>query len=321
MFKRGVLKLEDLAPAMELTGTVLNVVDFGCFVNIGMHDSGLVHVSRLADRFIRDPHDVVAVGNIVKVWVVEIDKERRRVSLTMVQPGSERPKHPPRSGKPSHAAPAGEGEAPQGEHGDRQRPPRPAGQQRPPRPPRPAGEQRPPRPGGEQRPPRPPRPAGEQRPPRPAGDGRPPRPQGRGRPPYEQHRPIQQPRQAPKPVIPITEAMKKGKEPLRTFSDLMQFYQHKTVAPTDAQPPAAPTDAQPPVAAEPATVQETLPVDQPVDNGPVPSEPVVSESVAHEPAASDPVVNEASLAAGDPAVPDAPPADSVVSTKECEPAD
>ena len=56
---------------MELTGTVLNVVDFGCFVDIGMHDSGLVHVSRLADQFVRDPHDVVAVGDIVKVWVME----------------------------------------------------------------------------------------------------------------------------------------------------------------------------------------------------------------------------------------------------------
>ncbi len=81
---------------MELTGTVLNVVDFGCFVDIGMHDSGLVHVSRLADRFIRDPHEVVAVGDVVKVWVMEVDKERRRVSLTMVRPGSERPRRPQR---------------------------------------------------------------------------------------------------------------------------------------------------------------------------------------------------------------------------------
>ena len=101
VFKRGVIKLEDLAAGMELTGTVLNVVDFGCFVDIGMHDSGLVHVSRLADKYVRDPHDVVAVGDIVKVWVVEIDKERRRVSLTMVKPGSERPKYPQRGGRPS----------------------------------------------------------------------------------------------------------------------------------------------------------------------------------------------------------------------------
>ena len=55
-----------------------------------MHDSGLVHVSHLADRYIRDPHEVVAVGDIVKVWVLAVDKERRRVSLTMVRPGSER---------------------------------------------------------------------------------------------------------------------------------------------------------------------------------------------------------------------------------------
>ena len=101
VFKRGVIKLEDLAPGMELTGTVLNVVDFGCFVDIGMHDSGLVHVSRLADKYVRDPHDVVAVGDIVKVWVVEIDKERRRVSLTMVRPGSERPKYPQRGRRPA----------------------------------------------------------------------------------------------------------------------------------------------------------------------------------------------------------------------------
>ena len=90
IFKRGVLKLEDLAPGMELNGTVLNVVDFGAFVDIGMHDSGLVHVSQLADRFVRDPHDMVAVGDIVKVWVVEVDKQRRRVSLTMIPPGQKR---------------------------------------------------------------------------------------------------------------------------------------------------------------------------------------------------------------------------------------
>ena len=69
VFKRGVLKLEDLAQGMELTGTVLNVVDFGAFVDIGMHDSGLIHVSQLADKFVRDPHDVITVGNVVRVWV------------------------------------------------------------------------------------------------------------------------------------------------------------------------------------------------------------------------------------------------------------
>ena len=128
VFKQGVLKLEDLAAGMELTGTVLNVVDFGCFVDIGMHDSGLVHVSRLADRFIRDPHEVVAVGDIVKVWVMEVDKERRRVSLTMVRPGSERPRRPARGegGDSQQGQQAGQDQAGQdqarGQQGDR--PPR-----------------------------------------------------------------------------------------------------------------------------------------------------------------------------------------------------
>jgi uncharacterized protein len=190
VFKRGVMKLEDLTPGMELTGTVLNVVDFGCFVDIGMHDSGLVHVSRLADKFIRDPHDVVAVGDIVRVWVMEIDKERRRVSLTMVKPGSEHPR-PPHHGKPEHGKPQGEG-APQ--H-------RREGQQ-----------------GGQ-------RSSGERRPPRPQG-GRP-QGQGHGRPQQQQYRQPPRPRPAPKPLIPITDEMKTGKAPMRTFGDLLQFYQQK----------------------------------------------------------------------------------------------
>ena len=87
IFRTGVLKLEDLKPEMELSGTVLNVVDFGAFVDIGLVDSGLIHVSRLADRYISDPHDVVSVGDILRVWVVEVDQKRRRVSLTAIEPG------------------------------------------------------------------------------------------------------------------------------------------------------------------------------------------------------------------------------------------
>jgi uncharacterized protein len=92
IFRRGIMKMEDLAPGMELYGTVLNVVDFGAFVDIGLSDSGLVHISRLADRYIRDPHEVVGVGDPLKVWVLEVDKQRRRVSLTAIPPGSERPR-------------------------------------------------------------------------------------------------------------------------------------------------------------------------------------------------------------------------------------
>ena len=90
IFKKGILKLEDLQPGMELKGTVLNVVDFGAFVDIGLKDSGLVHISQMANRYIKSPYDVVAVGDVVTVWVLTVDQERRRVSLTMIPPGTER---------------------------------------------------------------------------------------------------------------------------------------------------------------------------------------------------------------------------------------
>jgi uncharacterized protein len=90
VFRRGIMKLDDLKPGMELTGTVLNVVDFGAFVDIGLADCGLVHISRLADRYIRDPHEVVGVGDVLRVWVVDVDRNRRRVSLTAIPPGTQR---------------------------------------------------------------------------------------------------------------------------------------------------------------------------------------------------------------------------------------
>ena len=274
VFKQGVLKLEDLTAGMELTGTVLNVVDFGCFVDIGMHDSGLVHVSRLADRFIRDPHEVVAVGDIVKVWVMEVDKERRRVSLTMVRPGSERPRRPARGeGGDSQQDQAGQDQARPGPDSERAagrssaaRRPGPAG--RTPRRPaestgrstgstgrRPQGG----RPQGGVRKAASARrpalkaagrsmPAAPQQGGAPQGEGGPggkPREdrRGYGGPPPRRPRP-QGPGQGrphefkpkPKPLIPITDAMKKGKEPMRTFGDLMQFFEAKT---DDKKPPCA----------------------------------------------------------------------------------
>jgi uncharacterized protein len=170
VFKRGVVKLEDLEVGMELTGTVLNVVDFGAFMDIGMHDSGLVHVSQLADKFVRDPHDVIAVGDIVRVWVVEVDKARRRVSLTMVRPGSKRPE------------PKREEKAPrQATEGRRQQ--------------RPRGERK---------------------------------PRGKGPPRHPEKAPPEyRPKKPPKPVVPLTDAMAAGREPMRTFGDLAQFFQVK----------------------------------------------------------------------------------------------
>src|SRR5947209_12122622 len=99
IFKKGILKLEDLQPSMELKGTVLNVVDFGAFIDIGLKDSGLVHISQMANRYVKSPYDVVAVGDVVNVWVLSVDKERHRVSLTMIQPGTER-RPPERRGPP-----------------------------------------------------------------------------------------------------------------------------------------------------------------------------------------------------------------------------
>ena len=171
LFRRGVLKLEDLEPGMEMMGTVLNVVDFGAFVDIGLHDSGMVHISRLADRYVADPHEVVSVGDVIRVWVIEIDRERRRVSLTAIDPSIQtekkekpqgRPSRPPRSERPQRAKGKG-GHKPQ------------------------AG-------GGH-------------------GKGK----QG-GKPRHTERR------AKPKPSKPITDAMKEGKEPLRSFGDLQQFF-------------------------------------------------------------------------------------------------
>lgn len=106
VFKKGILKLEDLSAGMELTGTVLNVVDFGAFVDIGLKDSGLVHISQLSKQFVKTPHDVVAVGDIVTVWVQSVDLERRRVSLTMINPtGAKSVSHQPQASKTGRTNP------------------------------------------------------------------------------------------------------------------------------------------------------------------------------------------------------------------------
>ena len=90
LFKRGMLKFEDIRPGMELRGTVLNVVPFGAFIDIGVRESGLVHISQMANRYIRSPHELVAVGDAVTVWVLDVKPEVRKISLTMIPPGQER---------------------------------------------------------------------------------------------------------------------------------------------------------------------------------------------------------------------------------------
>ena len=85
VLRTDVLDIKDLQPGMELTGTVRNVIDFGAFVDIGVHQDGLVHISRMADKFIRHPSELVKVGDVVKVWVVDVDEKKKRIALTMVK--------------------------------------------------------------------------------------------------------------------------------------------------------------------------------------------------------------------------------------------
>ena len=84
--RTDVLDIKDLKPGMELTGTVRNVVDFGVFVDIGVHQDGLVHISQICDRFIKHPLEAVKVGEVVKVWVLDVDLKRKRIALTMKPP-------------------------------------------------------------------------------------------------------------------------------------------------------------------------------------------------------------------------------------------
>ncbi|MEY8841852.1 helix-hairpin-helix domain-containing protein, partial [Cribrihabitans sp. XS_ASV171] len=86
-FAEGVEEITDLRPGMVLEGTVTNVAAFGAFVDIGVHQDGLVHISQLADRFVKDPHEVVKTGQVVKVTVVEVDVPRKRIGLTMRKDG------------------------------------------------------------------------------------------------------------------------------------------------------------------------------------------------------------------------------------------
>ncbi len=83
VLRTDVLEIKDLKPGMELKGTVRNVIDFGAFVDIGVHQDGLVHISQICDKFIRHPSEVLSVGDIVTVWVKDVDEKKNRISLTM----------------------------------------------------------------------------------------------------------------------------------------------------------------------------------------------------------------------------------------------
>lgn len=303
IFKKGILRAEDLQEGMELTGTVLNVVDFGAFVDIGLKDSGLVHISQMANRYIKSPHEVVAVGDVVKVWVLGIEKDRRRVSLSMVDPVVKAQSKAEEEARREETRKRDEARREQRKAeaerrtAERQRSgPAPAGQ-----PGAPAGAPR----GGQQG-------GGGQggggrrfggRDDRRGGGGGGDRgrggsPRGGGQSFVPQQRP-----QPKAPAPPITDGMKKGKEPLRTFGDLMQLLELQKGGDEPAKPVEAKSEKpakqkKGPAAAGPA-VAET-PVDPPVS--PVATEPVAAavstESAAAEPvtaAADEPVADESHL--------------------------
>lgn len=270
IFKKGILRLEDLNPGMELKGTVLNVVDFGAFVDIGLKDSGLVHISQMANRYIKSPYDVVNVGEVVTVWVLKVEQDRRRVSLTMIPPGTERrppERRPPHGARPpqQHGQPA-EGAPPRGD-----RPP-PRGDRPPQRGRRPG-----PPPGvreGGGPPPRGPHHGGRGPGPRrgqaPAGEGTG-GPSGQGpRPTPPPPQPPRKPRRSPPPPK-LTKDELQGKAPLHTFGELMAFFKAKDepAAPEPVEPPAPP----PPAPAPEASTETPPPGDAPIPPAQTPSAP------------------------------------------------
>ena len=242
VFKKGILKIEDLQAGMQLKGTVLNVVDFGAFVDIGLKDSGLVHISEMANHYIKSPYAVVAVNDVVSVWVKAVDKERHRVSLTMIEPGTERkpperrPQGAPRQSGPPGARPPrppGRGPGPGGRGpGGPQGEAQPAGQGQGQDRRQGFGGGRPPRQGGG----RPPGRFSGQPQGGPGGQGDAPRPQA---PPPPPRKPRREP---PKPKL--SQAALEGKASLRTFAELGAFFAaHRTDTPET--PPPAPRQEDP----------------------------------------------------------------------------
>lgn len=114
-FKEGIEEIKDLRPGMVLEGMVTNVTNFGAFVDIGVHQDGLVHISMLANRFVKDPHEVVKAGEVVKVRVLEIDEKRKRIALTMrLEELAARSRDTPRDSRPPVQRPPRSQPEPQG---------------------------------------------------------------------------------------------------------------------------------------------------------------------------------------------------------------
>jgi uncharacterized protein len=267
IFKKGVLKLEDISQGMELKGTVLNVVPFGAFVDIGLKESGLVHISQMANRYIKSPYDVVAVGDVITVWVMEVKPGEKKISLSMIPPGQER--RPGGAGGRFGGQPQGRSDRP-GPGGPPQqqesqqaadRPQFQARGDRPqfqPRGDRPGGFQRGGQGQGAGRFSRGPGGAG----PGGRGPGGPPRQgdapaaSGSSQPPVQQPPPPPRKPSKPKPLPNLTADKKAGKAALNTFAELAAFFKkdEPKPLPEESRPVEA---ATPPV--EPQAPSESKP--------------------------------------------------------------
>ena len=173
-FRKAMMKIENLTPGIELTCTVLNVTEFGAFVDIGLHESGFIHISQMASGYIQSAHDRVFSGDVVRVWVVETDVAKQRVSLSLLPPGTE--KQTP-------------GQKPAGGEKERTRAPK----------------------------------EHISRPPRDSRDSRDSKRFDR-KPSFDRSPKTFITSPVKKDVKPITEGMKQGKEPMRSFSDLAQLF-------------------------------------------------------------------------------------------------
>lgn len=289
IFRKGVLNLEDLTPGMELKGEILNVVDFGAFVDVGLKDSGLIHISQMANRFIKSPYDLVNVGDVVSVWVNSVDPDRRRVSLSMIPPGQERTFE--RRGPHDRGATPPEPPRPPQDRHPQDRPPR---QERPHQD-RPQHDRPPPRDRGPAGPPRPmgeragfiPRPTPTVPPPVRPGQGKPtglyrgPQPPtGRGpgpggppqqQPPGEGAPPPPRPK-VNRPAPKLNEQQKTGKADLNTFAQLAAMFGGAPPAPPEPPPEKKKKQKQsdqPPPAAQPPADQPAPPAaEQPPPEAP-----------------------------------------------------
>lgn len=178
IMRRNSLRWEDLEPGLELFATVLSVVDFGAFVDLGIRESGLVHISELANHYIQDPHEVVSVGDSLRLWVLSVDADKRRVSLSALS-DEQRKARSENSGKQRRGGRPGDASKKRGERGSG----------------------------------------------KPRGGGRGGRNQKSDRASKPRSFEVKPKRRKPKaPAVPITDAMKEGKEPMRTFGDLAQFF-------------------------------------------------------------------------------------------------